>query len=53
MRAAGGVLAGWRRWDLLDRLVGERDAYAIPGVRARAEQEASMANRRSLSGAIR
>jgi hypothetical protein len=50
--AARGVLAGWRRWDLLDRLVGERDAYAIPEVRARAEQGASMASRRSLSGAI-
>ena len=50
--AARSVLAGWRRWDLLDRLVGERDAYAIPEVRARAELGASMANRRSLSGAI-
>jgi hypothetical protein len=51
--AARGIRAGWCRWDLLDRLVGERDAYAIPEVRARAEQEASMANRRSLSAAIR
>ena len=47
------VLAGWRRWDLVDRLLAERDAYAIPEVRARAEQEATMANRRSLSRAIR
>src|SRR5512132_2339477 len=37
--AARSVLAGWRRWDLLDRLVGERDAYAIPEVRARASRE--------------
>jgi hypothetical protein len=51
--AVRGVLASWRRWDLLDRLVGERDAYAIAEVRARAEQGASMSNRRSLSGAIR
>lgn len=43
----------WRRWDLLERLVGERDAYEIPEVRERAEQQASMRNRRSLSHAIR
>lgn len=51
--AGRAVLAGWRRWDLLDRLVVERDAYAIPEVRTRAEQEASMSNRRRLSRAIR
>ena len=51
--AGRAILAGWRRWDLLDRLVVERDAYAIAEVRARAEQEASMANRRWLSRAIR
>jgi len=51
--AGRGVLAGWRRWDLLDRLVVERDAYAIPEVRARGEQEAGMPNRRWLSLAIR
>jgi hypothetical protein len=51
--AGRAVLAGWRRWDLLDRLAADRDAYAIPEVRARAEQEASIANRRSLSRAIR
>lgn len=51
--AGRAVLAGWRRWDLLDRLVVERDAYAIPEVRTRAEQEASMSNRRWLSRAIR
>ena len=47
------ALAGVRRWDLLDRLVIERDAYAIPEVRARAEAEASMPNRSWLSRAIR
>ena len=47
------VLAGWRRWDLLDRLLVEPDAYAIPEVRARAGQQASMTNRRWLSRAIR
>jgi hypothetical protein len=45
--------AEWRRSDLLDALVLERDAYAIAEVRARAEHEASMDNRRWLSRAIR
>ena len=47
------VVAGWRRWDLVDRLLVERDAYSIPEVRLRGEREASMANRRLLSRAIR
>jgi hypothetical protein len=50
--AGRAVLASWRRWDLLDRLVVEPDAYALAEVRGRAEQEASMANRRMLSRAI-
>jgi hypothetical protein len=50
--AGRAVLALWRRWDLLDRLVVEPDAYAIAEVRGRAEQEASMVNRRRLSRAI-
>jgi hypothetical protein len=51
--AGRAVLAGWRRWDLLDRLLVERDAYAIPEVRVRAAEEATMANRRWLSRTIR
>jgi hypothetical protein len=51
--AGRAVLAGWRRWDLLDRLLVESDAYTIPEVRARGAREATMANRRSLSRAIR
>lgn len=51
--AARAVVAGWRRWDLLDRLVVERDAYAIPEMRARGEREAAMPNRRWLSLVIR
>jgi hypothetical protein len=47
------VLAGWRHWDLLNRLLVERDAYSIPEVRARGEQEARMTNRRWHSRAIR
>jgi hypothetical protein len=48
-----GVMAEWRRWDLLDRLEGEPDAYVIPEVRARAEATATMANRRRLARMIR
>lgn len=51
--AGRAVLAIWRRWDLLDRLIVERDAYALAEVRARAEQEAGMVSRRRLSRAIR
>jgi hypothetical protein len=51
--AGRAVRAGWRRWDLVDRLLVERDAYVIPEVRVRAEREATMTNRRSLSRAIR
>ena len=51
--AGRAVVAGWRRWDLLDRLVVERDAYALSEVRGLAEQEARVVNRRRLSRAIR
>jgi hypothetical protein len=47
------VRHAWRRWDLLDRLLVEPDAYVIPDVRRRAERQAGMANRRSLSRSIR
>lgn len=53
MLAGRAALAGWRRWDLLDRLLVDPDAQAIPEVRALAEREATMTNRRSLSSAIR
>lgn len=51
--AGRAVLACLRRWDLIDQLAVERDAYALVEVRRRAEQEASMVNRRRLSHAIR
>lgn len=51
--AARAVVAAWRRWDLVDRLIVDRDAYAIPEVRARGEREAGMPNRRWLSLVIR
>ena len=51
--AAGGVRAAWRHWDLLERLAGERDAYVIPEVRARASREATSERRRSYAAMIR
>jgi hypothetical protein len=57
---AGGVWSGvlgiralWRRWDLVDRLSWERDAYAIPEVLAYASREATMERRRTFSALIR
>jgi hypothetical protein len=46
------IVAEWRRWDLIDRLAGEHAAHVIPEVRARAERDAGMASRRSMSRAI-
>jgi hypothetical protein len=48
-----GAVATWRRWDLVDELVTEPDAYTIADVRARAVAEASAGNRRTLSSVIR
>lgn len=50
--AGRALVAAFRRRDLLDQLVVERDAYAIPEVRARAEREADMGNRVWLSRCI-
>ncbi len=43
----------WRRWDLLDRLLLESDAYTIAEVRLRAEQAATFRSRRAMASAIR
>jgi hypothetical protein len=48
-----GVRALWRRWDLVDRLAGERDAYVIPEVRAYASREATMERRHGFAAVIR
>ncbi len=48
-----GLRALWRRWDLVDRLVGERDAYAISEVRARASSAATIERRRGYAALIR
>jgi hypothetical protein len=48
-----GVRALWRRWDLLERLAGERDAQTIEDVRAYAAREATAERRRSYAALIR
>lgn len=48
-----GVRALWRRWDLVERLAGEHDAYAISEVLAYASREATMERRYSFAALIR
>jgi hypothetical protein len=48
-----GVRALWRRWDVIDRLAGERDAYVIPEIFAWACREATMERRTSFAAMIR
>jgi hypothetical protein len=48
-----GLRALWRRWDLVERLAGERDAYVISEVLAYASREATMERRENLAGLIR
>lgn len=48
-----GAKALWRRWDLVERLSGERDAYVISEVRAYASREATMERRHTFAALIR
>jgi hypothetical protein len=53
---ASSVLAGrafFRRLELSDHLLLDRDAYVIPEIRRRAEDMASMENRRALAQTVR
>jgi hypothetical protein len=53
---ASVVLAGrafFRRLELFDQLLLDRDAYAIPQIRRRAENMASMESRRALAQTVR
>ena len=50
---ARGVRALWRRWDLVERLSGEVDAYVIPEIRAYAARQATMERRRTFAAFIR
>ena len=45
--------AFFRRWNLFDGLLLDRDAYSIPEVRGRAEHIASMESRRTLAASVR
>jgi hypothetical protein len=48
-----GMRALWRRWDLVERLAGERDAYVIAEVREFATREATTERRHCLAVMIR
>lgn len=48
-----GIRALWRRWDLVDRLADEPDAYAIAEVLAYASRETTMERRRTSAALIR
>ena len=48
-----GIRAVVRRWDLIDRLTGERDAYVIPQVLECATREATRERRRDMAATIR
>ena len=50
---ARGVIALWRRWDLVDRLADQRDAYVISEVRDYARRDAQMDRRRRCAELIR
>jgi hypothetical protein len=47
------IRAFWRRWDLLDRLTVDREAYGIPEVRLRGDRAATMESRHLLAESIR
>ena len=47
--AVRGMRALWRRWDLVERLAGERDAYVIPEVLAYAAREATVDRRHAYA----
>jgi hypothetical protein len=49
---ARGLRAAWLRWELVDRLAADRDAYALAEVRAYAARQGSMARRRSHAAAL-
>ena len=46
-----GMRTFWQRWDIVDRLADERDAYVIPEVLSYAERDVCM-ERRSNSAAL-
>ena len=48
-----GLRAVFHRWDLVEQLSGERDAYVLPEVLACARYEAAIERRRALAAMIR
>jgi len=50
---ASGIRALWRRWDLVDRLSAEPDAYSIPEILECASREATAERRRGHAALIR
>jgi hypothetical protein len=48
-----GLRALWHRWDLVERLAGERDAQVIPEVRAYARRESTIERRKTFAALIR
>jgi hypothetical protein len=48
-----GVRALWRRWELVEHLAAEGDAYVIAEVRAYASRETSLERRQSFAALIR
>jgi hypothetical protein len=50
---ARGMRALWRRWDLVERLAGEHEAYEIPEVFAYAAREATFERRHTYAAWIR
>ena len=48
-----GIRSLWRRWDLVDRLADDRDAYVISAVRAYAARDARMDRRHTNAVSLR
>jgi len=48
-----GTMALWRRWDLVERLSGQQEAYVIPEVLACAGREATIERRHMYAARIR
>lgn len=48
-----GLRASWRRWDLVERLASEGDAYVISEVSAYASRAATMERRHTFAALIR
>jgi hypothetical protein len=48
-----GARAAWRRWELIERLAGQVDAYAIADVLAYASRQGTMERRQSFAALIR